>query len=74
MNKEKNVMLFGNKELLKSTNAMIRVGIGAIILGVVTLVVGERRFYKNVKGFQSDNPESTVINNIFNDFSKMANE
>lgn len=69
---KKNVLMFANKEQMKRTNRLLKAGVVTIAVGVTTLVVGGLRFYKTVWAIQSDNCESNVVDNMFNDLVKLS--
>ena len=65
--KQKDLWMFGTESEVNRSNSMIGAGIGMIIVGVTTVILGERHFYKTSKAFRCDDPKSTVINDIFED-------
>ena len=71
--KKKDVMLFGNNGEINRISTLINVGIFAIIAGVATVVIGERRFSKRVCGFTSHDPAALdTIDGIFKELDESA--
>ena len=67
MKEKKDVLLFGNKKQMLRNNLLLKAGVGSIIAGTITLIIGGRKFYKSIGATTADCPDSNVIDDIYND-------
>lgn len=65
--KQKDLWIFGTEKEVRKSNNIIGAGLTMIVIGVATVIIGESRFYKNTKAIKCSDPNSTVINDIFED-------
>jgi hypothetical protein len=70
MDKKKDVWMFGNKQQMIRIDALLKGGLCTISTGVILLVIGGISYYKQIHAFQCIEPESTAMNDIFEDLIK----
>jgi hypothetical protein len=75
MSKKKDVLLFGNAKELVDNNRIIGMGIGAVLVGLITIGIGEYRSGKLLIGFSGETEHGKgSINSMYEDLKQFMNK